>query len=145
MIKLYDGGVLNALTYRVNNIFFATQMKSKPEARIIYVLPISNSTSVSDHLGDMIVILTLVLALFQRSIAFRPSFTSRLSVRARGAKPLTSLTSLPTTSCAKDSLRKQIYCNVALNGSYIEAVGFDLSYTLAQVINQTTTHCRTEG
>ncbi len=106
------------------------------------MLPISNSTRVSGRLGDMIVILTLVLALFQRSIAFRPSFTSKLYVRAYAAKPLSTL---PTTSCAEDSLRKQIYCNVALNGSYIEAVGFDLSYTLAQVIRQTPKHCRTEG
>eukprot|EP01032_Pedospumella_encystans_P011877 gene11877-13777_t len=42
------------------------------------------------------------------------------------------MTAFPTTSCVEDNLRKQIYCNVALNGSYIEAVGFDLSYTLAQ-------------
>ena len=83
----------------------------------------------------MVVILTLVLAFLQRSIAFRPSFTLKLYARAHTVKPMTAF---PTTSCVEDNLKKQMYCNVALNGSYIEAVGFDLSYTLAQVIRNVT-------
>lgn len=32
-----------------------------------------------------------------------------------------------------DAFKQQIFCNVELNGSYIEAVGFDMDFTLAQV------------
>lgn len=32
-------------------------------------------------------------------------------------------------------LKNQVYCNVELNEAYIEAVGFDMDFTLAQVRN----------
>ena len=39
-----------------------------------------------------------------------------------------------TTSNSDNSLNKKIFCNVELNGQSVEAVGFDMDFTLAQVI-----------
>ena len=33
-----------------------------------------------------------------------------------------------------NNLMRKVFCNVELNGATIEAVGFDMDYTLAQVI-----------
>ena len=39
-----------------------------------------------------------------------------------------------TISNSDNSLNKKIFCNVELNGQSVEAVGFDMDFTLAQVI-----------
>ena len=38
-----------------------------------------------------------------------------------------------TISNSDNSLNKKIFCNVELNGHSVEAVGFDMDFTLAQV------------
>ena len=35
----------------------------------------------------------------------------------------------------KGNLNKQIFCNVELNGDTLQAVGFDMDFTLAQVVS----------
>lgn len=110
----------------VNNIFFCDARDCVQEFHFLHFILDRNLQA------DMIVILTLLFALIQYGISFRSSFVPKLHVRA----PILSvqaINTVPTTRGIEDSLKKQIYCNVALNGSYIEAVGFDLSYTIAQV------------
>lgn len=34
-----------------------------------------------------------------------------------------------------NTLRRKIFCNIELNGASLEAVGFDMDFTLAQVIS----------
>ena len=79
----------------------------------------------------MMLILLVLLVIAQRSVSFIPSFTPKFHIRARAVQYMNTA---PTTALVEDNLRKQIYCNVALNGTYIDAVGFDLDYTLVQVI-----------
>ena len=38
-------------------------------------------------------------------------------------------------------LSQQIFCNVELNGENLEAVGFDMDFTLAQVLCRINTYC----
>jgi hypothetical protein len=73
-------------------------------------------------------------ALFSgRAIAFKPSFQ-------RIVKPPripVCRAQIPSSHVSLDlgltDLSQQIYCNVELNGANLEAVGFDMDYTLAQV------------
>lgn len=79
----------------------------------------------------MIVFFTILVMCIQVAVAFRSSFGHKMLLRTERPSGLQSAFS--RKSDVEDELKKQIYCNVELNGSYIEAVGFDLDFTLAQV------------
>ena len=80
---------------------------------------------------SMIVFYAILVMWVQGSSAFRASFGHKLLLRTQRSSGLQC--AVPKKSIVEDELKKHIYCNVELNGSYIEAVGFDLDFTLAQV------------
>jgi HAD superfamily 5'-nucleotidase-like hydrolase len=89
--------------------------------------------------------LQAVAALFLAVLAAAESFSvlrnarifsnqaSRISLRQyTTVTPTDTEISTSSTLPRERSLEKKVYCNTELNGTYIEAYGFDMDYTLAQ-------------
>lgn len=61
------------------------------------------------------------------------SYSSTNNINSRSVKSSSKLYSQALVPQHLD-LTQQIFCNVELNGENLEAVGFDMDFTLAQVI-----------
>lgn len=130
---LTDNGLpTNYESYRYIIIIFILSPHGLTHSRI----ESEYSSSLPDRLYIMAMkqcIFLLLLCLWG-SIAFK---AFRWPVVAPRTARLYS-TILPKNS-VEEELTKQIYCNVELNGNYLDAVGFDMDFTLAQVREESPT------
>jgi len=82
-------------------------------------------------------ILVVFVAFVGPSYSFHSGYSHFLtipSIKNLYSIPSKSQSIQMTTSNSDNSLNKKIFCNVELNGQSVEAVGFDMDFTLAQVI-----------